>query len=96
LIESDIWRHYVVNEKQTAQLDEINHELAGIIMATLVFGDINILSRDMDWIQYLSNNYQISEAEAKEYIDSYQKAAMVHLNGPARMIADSLEEVSFK
>ena len=94
LIEADIWRHYIANEKSTAQLDEINHELAGIIMAALIFGDSNILGRDMEWIQYLSKNYQIPETEAKEYIESYQRAAEVHLNGPGRMIADSLEKIT--
>jgi len=96
LIESDIWRLYVANEKSTAKLHEINHELAGIIMAALIFGDNNILSRDMEWIEYLSNNYQMSETEAIEYLETYQRAAKDHLNGQARMIADSLEEISFK
>jgi DNA-binding transcriptional MerR regulator/methylmalonyl-CoA mutase cobalamin-binding subunit len=94
LIEADIWRHYVANDKSTAQLDEINNELAGIVTATLIFGDNNILSRDMEWIQYLSNNYHLSETEVNEYVESYQRAAKVHLNGTGRIIADSLEKIT--
>ena len=94
LIESDVWSSYTAKGKPTDQLAEINNEFAGIIMAALIFGDSDILSRDMEWIQYLSNSYRLSETEAQEYMATYQEAAKVHLSGPAQMIADSLEEVS--
>ena len=94
LIESDVWSSFTAKGKTTGQLAEINNELAGIIVAALIFGDSNILSSDMEWIQYLSNSYRLSESESQEYMATYQEAAKVHLSGPAQTIADSLQEIS--
>jgi DNA-binding transcriptional MerR regulator len=94
LIESDVWSSYMAKGKPTDQLAEINNEFAGITVAALIFGDSDILSSDMEWIQYLSNSYRLSETEAQEYITTYQEAAKVNLSGPAQMIADSLREIS--
>jgi len=94
LIESDVWSSYTAKGKPTDQLAEINNEFAGIIVAALIFGDSDILSSDMEWIQYLSNSYRLSETEAQEYMDTYQEAAKAQLSGPGQMIADSLQEIS--
>ena len=94
LIESDVWSNYMAKGKPTDQLAEINNEFAGIIMAALIFGDSDILISDMEWSEYLSNSYRLSETEAQEYLATYQEAAKAHLSGPAQMIADSLQEIS--
>lgn len=94
LIESHIWRIYTLAGKSAEQLEEMNHEWAGIIMAALIFADNDILSRDMEWIQYLAKNYQISEQEAFEYVTVYSQAAEVHLTGPANMVTEWLQEIS--
>lgn len=92
LIESHIWRIFTIEGKATEQLAAINQELAGIIAAALIFGDGNILSSDMDWIEYLAKNYKMSENEARTYLTVYVQAAEVHLDGPAKMITGWLHE----
>ena len=94
LIESHIWRIFTVAAKSTEHLAEINHELAGVIMAALIFGDRDILSRDMEWIDYLVKNYRISEKEAREYMTIYSQATEVHLNGPAKMVTEWLQAIA--
>ena len=94
LIESDVWSSFMAKGKPTDQLAEMNNEFAGIIVAALIFGDSDILSNDMEWIQYLSNSYRLSETESQEYLATYQEAAKVHLSEPAQTIVDSLQEIS--
>ncbi len=94
LIESDVWSNFVAAGKPADQLSEINLELAGIISAALKFGDSDILSRDMEWIQYLMTSYRLSEEEVQEYITAYDRAARVHLDGPGQLVTDWLGELA--
>ncbi len=91
-IESDIWRIFTSKGKGTEQLAAMNQELAGIIAAALTFGDGDILGSDMQWIDYMAKNYRTSESEARAYLTTYSKAAEVHLDGPAKIIAGWLRK----
>ncbi len=94
LIEAHLWNAYISSARNTETLAQMNHELAGIITAALIFGDEDILGRELAWDDYLMKNYTLSEAEAHEYLATYAQAAEIHLDGPAQVIADRLFNLS--
>jgi methanogenic corrinoid protein MtbC1 len=93
LIESQVWNSYAASDKMTDQLSEINFDLAGIIISALKFSDIEILGRDMEWIQYLMASYQLTENELRDYIRVYYESAKAHLDDQAHMVFHWLEDL---
>jgi DNA-binding transcriptional MerR regulator/methylmalonyl-CoA mutase cobalamin-binding subunit len=94
LIESDVWSDYSANGKPTGRLSEMNQEMAGLITAALIFGESDILSREMAWANYFSSSYRLSEAEVQAYLARYYQATEENLGDSAQIIVDWLQDLS--
>jgi MerR family transcriptional regulator, light-induced transcriptional regulator len=93
LIESAVWSDYSANGKPAGHLSELNQEMAGLITAALIFGESDILSREMAWAHYFSKSYRLSKAEAQAYLAIYYQAAKKHLGDAAQILVDWLQDL---
>jgi len=71
-----------------------NHYLAQDISAALSFGDMNYLGGELEWVEGLLENAQLSDDMLKDYLQSYYQAVQESLDERGRDIVDWMARVS--
>lgn len=90
-IDALVWK-YMADSPYQQYLKNANRELGQNIVAALVFGDINLIQANLDWIQGLLVNYhfRMPDNVLKAYIEAYRKAAIESLDERGAIILNWL------
>ncbi len=88
LVESYIWGAFIVTNRSTEHLTDINDNVAEAIIAALKLGDIGLLKTDFRWIENLLMGYRLPEAWLRNYMLAYYQAVKIHLGDSAKMLGD--------
>lgn len=93
LIESYIWGTFVAANQSTQFLTPINNDISNMITGALKLGAIDLLNTDLSWIEELFMSYHQPGAFVKEYTEVYYQGAKTHLDEPAKIVIDWLEQL---
>lgn len=92
LIEAAVWNEFLKLASQSSVssegdsnlspdlLTDINAHFSKDIIASLRFGDINLLNPNMEWLEQLVENYGWPKVWLHKYFDIFQQAAQKHLD----------------
>lgn len=93
LIESHVWGTFFASEKSTAQLMEINLEMAQAIIAALKLGSIALLGNDSTYVEHLFVSYRPTRELLDDYLLAYYQATKIHLGEPAAAVVEWLAQI---
>lgn len=93
-IEAKVWQLLDVADKGT-YLKNANKDLSQNIIAALTFGDMNLLSTNMEWVKGLLVNYhyRMPEEGMQAYMNAYYEAATTYLDERGEPVINWLEDV---
>ena len=93
-IEAEVWLGLRGTSQQT-YLNNANKELAQNIVAALTFGDMSLLSANLEWIEGLLINYhfRMPKKALEEYLASYRKACVKVLDYRGDLVVNWLGEL---
>jgi MerR family transcriptional regulator, light-induced transcriptional regulator len=93
-IEAKMWQLLDTDEEQTF-LKNANKDLSQNIIAALTFGDMGLLSTNMEWIKGLLVNYhyRMPEEALQGYLRAYHQAATTYMDERGAPVIRWLEEV---
>ncbi len=93
-IESHVWEVFIRNNQPKKDLADINKDIAGTIEAALILGDINLLPKDINYIEYLLMGYRLPSFVIGAYIAAYYEAAQMYLGEECSAIVDWLAKLA--
>ena len=86
LIEADIWQT-MENEMPIRHLAVANQSFGRNIIAALTLGNMNFLDADINWVEgLLANHYELPADALANYLDTYYRAALRHLEEPGYIV----------
>ncbi|MCA9979310.1 MAG: MerR family transcriptional regulator [Anaerolineales bacterium] len=93
-IEAKVWQLLEKAEAQT-YLKNANKDLAKNIIAALTFGDMELLSTNMEWVKGLLVNYhyRMPEETMQTYIGAYYQACTIYMDERGRPIINWLKQI---
>ena len=93
-IEAEVWLGLRGTSQQT-YLNNANKELAQNIIAALTFGDMSLLSANLEWIEGLLVNYhfRMPKKALEEYLASYRKACVKVLDYRGDLVVSWLSKL---
>lgn len=94
-IEAHVWQLIDENSDEQNYLKNANKDLAQNIIAALTFGDMELLSTNLAWVQGLLVNYhyRMPEQMMKRYITAYYEAAKKYMDERGAIITDWLGDL---
>ncbi len=94
-IEAHVWQLIDENSDEQNYLKNANKDLAQNIIAALTFGDMELLSTNLTWVQGLLVNYhyRMPEQMLKRYITAYYEAAKTYMDERGAVITDWLGDL---
>ena len=93
VIAADLWSEFRRNGMQDQHLEVANRFLGQDIQAGLIFGDMNLLKYEMDWLSGLLESHDISIEYLPKYMALYKKAVDEHLDERGQPVKDWLKMV---
>jgi len=93
LIEAYVWQSIDPAGPIRDSLTIANTHLALSIMAALTLGDMDFLGVDIEWVEGLLGNHELSSEPLYEYLKVYREAANTHLDERGAPVVDWLTRV---
>lgn len=91
LVEARVWRTWQAEEWSEAHLRVANPHLDRYIRAALLFGDMNLIHQELDWVRQLLAHHGVSEEFLKRYLAIYAQAAREYLDESGEPIVEWLD-----
>jgi len=84
LIESEVMAALADAPLSSKYWRNANQDFGENIVAALTLGDMDLLTANIEWIEGLLANYpdRLPKESLRPYLETYQRAASVYLNGP--------------
>jgi len=95
-MEAHLWGIIQRKGMHESHLEIANEYLGRDISAALYFGDMNLLSEEITWIQSLLDNYNVPKERLFEYLAHYRKAVETYMEEDGKPILQWLDEVVIK
>lgn len=91
-LESDVWQAMSDRAPDPRILITLNETVGRALDAALAFGDLDLLGRQLDWLESLDGRHRAGTDLLDRYLRAYHDAAKTHLDDRGALIVDWLGE----